>query len=138
MTLIINVKTTIFQDGQEEIIEGTAQGDFIQKDKSSYLQYDEISDQGSIRTIVKMAGDEALILRSGAVKMKLPFKLNQKMSGSYEMSFGKFETMTVAKNIDLCYDNNKGKIDLRYDFSMQGAPSIGTYHLEITFQEEEQ
>ncbi|MDP4157682.1 MAG: DUF1934 family protein [Bacillota bacterium] len=54
------------------------------------------------------------------------------------MPFGKFETMTVAKNIDLCYDKNKGKIDLRYDFSMQGAPSVGTYHLEITFQEEEQ
>jgi uncharacterized beta-barrel protein YwiB (DUF1934 family) len=138
MTVKVNVKTTIFQDGHEEIIEGTAQGDFIQKATSSYLQYDEISDQGGIRTIVKMAGDEALILRTGAVKMKLPFKLNQEMSGSYEMPFGKFETMTVAKNIDLCYDNNKGKIDLRYDFSMQGAPSVGTYHLEITFQEEEQ
>lgn len=137
MTVNINVKTTIFQDGQEEIIEGTAQGDFIQKAQSAYLQYDEISDQGSIRTILKIAEDEALILRSGAVKMKLPFKLNQKMSGNYEVPFGKFETTTVAKNIDLCYDNNKGKIDLRYDFSMQGAPSVGTYHLEITFQEEE-
>ncbi|WML55317.1 DUF1934 domain-containing protein [Neobacillus sp. PS3-12] len=137
MTVNINVKTTIFQDGQEEIIEGTAQGDFIQKAKSSYLQYDEISDQGSIHTILKIAEDEALILRSGAVKMKLPFKLNQRMSGNYEVPFGKFETTTVAKNIDLCYDNNKGKIDLRYDFSMQGAPSVGTYHLEITFQEEE-
>jgi uncharacterized beta-barrel protein YwiB (DUF1934 family) len=138
MTVMINVKTTIFQEEHEEIIEGTAQGDFIEKDKSAYLQYDEISDQGSIRTIVKMAGNEALILRSGAVKMKLPFKLNQQMIGSYEMPFGKFETMTVAKNIDLFYDNGKGKIDLLYDFSMQGAPSVGTYHLEISFQEEEQ
>jgi uncharacterized beta-barrel protein YwiB (DUF1934 family) len=137
MTVMINVKTTIFQEEHEEIIEGTAQGDFIEKDKSSYLQYDEISDQGSIRTIVKMAGNEALILRSGAVKMKLPFKLNQKMIGNYEMPFGKWETMTFAKNIHLYYDHGKGKIDLLYDFSMQGAPS-STYHLEITFQEEEQ
>jgi uncharacterized beta-barrel protein YwiB (DUF1934 family) len=138
MTVKINVKTTIFQDGQEEIIEGAAQGDFFQKDKSAYLQYEEMSDQGSIRTIVKMKQNEALILRTGAVKMKLPFKLNQKKSGSYELPFGKFETTTVAKNIDLCYENGQGKIDLRYDFSMQGAPSVGTYHLEITFQEEEE
>jgi uncharacterized beta-barrel protein YwiB (DUF1934 family) len=138
MSVKMNVKTTIFQDGQEEIIEGTALGDFIQKENASYLQYEEITAEGSIRTIVKMAGTEALILRNGAVKMKLPFKLNQEMRGSYELPFARFETVTVAKHIDLCYESGRGKLDLQYDFSLQGAPGTGTYQLEITFQEEEQ
>jgi uncharacterized beta-barrel protein YwiB (DUF1934 family) len=140
MSVKINVKTTIFQDGREEIIEGTAKGDFFQKENASYLQYEEITEQGSIRTIVKMAGQEALVLRNGAVKMRLPFRLHQKMTGSYELPFGKFETMTMAKNIDLSCDTGtgRGKIDILYDFSMQEAPGVGTYHLEIFFQEEEE
>lgn len=140
MSVKINVKTTIFQDNSQEVIEGATLGDFFQKKTASYLQYEEISDQGSTRTIVKMAGNEALILRSGAVKMRLPFALNQKRSGSYQLPFGKFETRTVTKKMDHCYDPETGKgwIDLLYDFSMQGNQSIGTYHLEITFQEEEE
>jgi uncharacterized beta-barrel protein YwiB (DUF1934 family) len=140
MTVKINIKTTIFQDNSQEVIEGAALGDFFQKETASYLQYEEISDQGSTRTIVKMAGNEALILRSGAVKMRLPFARNQKISCRYKLPFGKFETMTVAKKIDHGYDAEtvKGWIDLLYDFSMQGVQSIGTYHLEITFQEEEE
>ena len=140
MSVKINVKTTITQEDSEEIIEGAVLGDFFQKETASYLQYEEISEQGSTRTIVKMAGNDALILRNGAIKMRLPFSLNQKMSGSYELPFGKFETATVAKKIDHEYDavSGKGRIDLLYDFSMQGTPSVGTYHLEITFQEEEE
>jgi uncharacterized beta-barrel protein YwiB (DUF1934 family) len=132
--LKITVKTTIVQEDHKEIMESTATGEFFQKENASYLQYEESSDQGSIRTTVKVAGNEALILRNGAVKMRLPFALYQPMRGTYKLPFGKFETMTLAKNISL----SKGKIDLLYDFSMQGAPSVGTYHLEITFQEEEE
>lgn len=140
MSVRINVKTTIYQDNSQEVIEGAALGEFFQKETASYLQYEEISDQGSIRTIVKIAGNEALILRSGAVKMRLPFALNQKKSGSYQLPFGKFETRTAAKKINYSYDaeNGKGWIDLLYDFSIQGDQNIGTYHLEITFQEEEE
>jgi uncharacterized beta-barrel protein YwiB (DUF1934 family) len=47
------------------------------------------------------------------------------------MPFGTFETMTRAKRIE----RSAGLIDILYDFSMQGSPA-GTYHLEITFQED--
>ena len=75
MSVKINVKTTIMQEDSEEIIEGAVLGDFFQKETASYLQYEEISEQGSTRTIVKMAGNDALILRNGAIKMRLPFPL---------------------------------------------------------------
>lgn len=140
MSVKINIKTTINQDHHREMIELTAFGRFYQKDKAFFLQYEEAAEEESTRTIVKIAGDKALILRSGAIKMRLPFAINKETKGTYELPFGKFEAVAVAKRIEHSYDveNSKGCIDILYDFSMQGASEAGTYHLEITFQEEKQ
>jgi uncharacterized beta-barrel protein YwiB (DUF1934 family) len=127
----INVKTTIHQQGGKEVHELAVFGRYLEKDGASFLKYEEVQDEGNIRTIVKVAGDEALILRGGAVKMRLPFRLHKKQQGSYEMPFGTFETITLAKRIA----HSEGLIDILYDFSMQGSHA-GTYHLEITFQED--
>lgn len=127
----VTVKTTIHQSGSKETIELVVFGRYYKKEQASFLQYVEETEEGSIRTIVKMAADEALILRSGAIKMRMPFRLHKKMFGSYEMPFGRFETTATAKSIEL----GQGFFNILYDFSMQGNPA-GTYHLEITFQEE--
>ena len=124
----IKVKTTI---DQQETFELTVFGRYYKKEKASFLRYEEVMEEGSVRTLVKVGADEALILRKGAVKMRLPFKLQQTVRGNYEMPFGLFETTTTTKRIEF-KDN---LIDIVYDFTMQGKPS-GTYHLEISFQEE--
>ncbi len=125
----IKVKTTI---DQSETFELTVFGRGYQKGDAFFLQYEEVLEEGSVRTIVKAAGKEALILRSGAVKMRLPFLLHAKQRGSYEMPFGVFETETLAKRIE----HSEGRIEILYDFTMHGAHA-GTYHLEITYQEEQ-
>lgn len=137
MFVKIKIKTAIFHDEGDEIMEAEAFGRFYQKSNANYLQYDEESEAGLTRTIVKVSADEALILRSGAIKMKLPFVLQQKMNGSYELPFGKFAICSFAKRIDHSYlaESGRGHIDLRYDFSIQ--ETLTTYHLVITFQEEE-
>ncbi|MDQ0200906.1 YwiB family protein [Neobacillus ginsengisoli] len=124
----IKVKTTI---DQQDSFELTVFGRYYKKNNAAFLQYEEVTEEGSVRTIVKTAADEALILRSGAVKMRLPFRLHKKMKGSYEMPFGRFETTTTAKKIE----HSDGSIDILYDFALQGSQA-GTYHLEITFQED--
>ncbi|MDR7078647.1 uncharacterized beta-barrel protein YwiB (DUF1934 family) [Neobacillus niacini] len=130
----INVKTTIDQD---ETFELMVFGTYFEKGNAAYLRYEEAMEEGSVRTIVKMAADEALILRGGAVKMRLPFEVNRKLNGSYEMPFGQFATETMAKRIDYSYENGKGHFSVLYDFSMEGAPT-NTYELEIAFQEEKE
>ncbi|MDQ0974417.1 uncharacterized beta-barrel protein YwiB (DUF1934 family) [Neobacillus niacini] len=128
----INVKTTIDHD---ETFELMVFGTYFEKGNSAYLRYEEAVEEGSVRTIVKMAHNDALILRGGAIKMRLPFELNRKLNGSYEMPFGQFATVTKAKRIDYSYENGKGHFGVVYDFSMEGAPT-STYQLEIAFQEE--
>lgn len=135
--MFIHIKTTIFQDNNKDIIESTASGRFYQRKNAFFLQYEEETAEGGIRTIVKLAGKEALILRSGAVKMRMPLKLYKELKGSYELPFVKFETAAIANKIDHSYtnDNGEGHIDLQYEFSIQGSPLV-TYHLEITFKED--
>lgn len=130
----INVKTTI---DQQETFELMVFGTYFEKGNAAYLRYEEAMEEGSVRTIVKMAAKDALILRGGAVKMRLPFELNRKLNGSYEMPFGQFKTVTKAKRLDYSYEKEKGKghFDVLYDFSMEGSPT-STYQLEIAFQEE--
>lgn len=127
----IKVKTTIHQQGGKESMELIVFGRFVQKDGASFLKYEEVLEEGTVRTIVKAAPGEALILRGGAVKMRLPFRLHKKLRGSYEMPFGVFETMTLARRIE----HSEGLIDILYDFTMQGSPA-GTYHVEISYEEE--
>ena len=124
----INVRTTI---NNEETLELVVFGQYYLKNGARFLQYDETTEEGTVHTIVKTAHDKALILRSGAVKMRLPFQLHKTLNGSYEMPFGRFETTTTTR--ELAQDENS--FDILYDFTLQGAPS-GTYHLEITFQED--
>ncbi|MED4224086.1 DUF1934 domain-containing protein [Neobacillus cucumis] len=128
----IKVKTTIHQQEGSETMELTVLGRYLEKDGAVFLKYEEALEEGTVRTIVKVTSEEALILRGGAVKMRLPFMLHKKRRGSYEMPFGVFETMTMTKRLEY----SKGLIDILYDFTMQGSPA-GTYHLEITFQEDE-
>ncbi|ETI69846.1 DUF1934 domain-containing protein [Neobacillus vireti] len=124
----INVKTTI---DEQETFELVVFGRAYRKGDAFYLRYEEVHEEGTVRTIVKVANEEALILRSGAVKMRLPFRLHTELRGSYEMPFGTFETITMARRIE----HKEGLIDILYDFTMQGSPA-GRYHLEITFQED--
>lgn len=124
----IKVKTTI---DQQESMELQVLGRYLEKGAASFLKYEEVQEEGTVRTIVKVSANEALILRGGAVKMRLPFEVNRVLRGSYEMPFGVFETLTLAKRIE----HTEGRMEILYDFAMQGEHA-GTYHLEITFQEE--
>jgi uncharacterized beta-barrel protein YwiB (DUF1934 family) len=133
----IKVKTDIRSGGSKETFELTAFGRYYKKNGSRFLQYEEENEAGTVKTIVKMADGEGLILRSGAVKMRLPFRMNKKMRGSYEMPFGTMEMLTLTKGLSQSFDDGSGtgSFDLLYEMKMQGSQA-NTYHLVITFEEE--
>ena len=139
MPVKIKVKTDI-RDGQgKDTFELTAFGQYYIKANAHFLQYDEAMDEGIAKTVIKISEKEGLILRSGAVKMRLPFLMNKKLKGSYHTPYGVLELDTMTKRLDHQFDEQKrtGTIDLLYELKMQGA-ATGTYHLFISFKEEEE
>jgi len=135
----IHVKTNIYNGKNKESIEWIGFGQYLEKEASSYIKYEEIIEEGTIKTIVKISEREGLILRSGAVKMRLPFLINKQKIGSYESPYGVFQLLTDTKRLELDLDQkqkNTGTLDILYDLKMQGSNN-GTYHMSITFKEEQ-
>nr|WP_321202566.1 DUF1934 domain-containing protein [Cytobacillus horneckiae] len=133
----IKVKTDIRNGKDKETFELTAFGRYYKKDSARFLQYEEAMEDGLVKTIVKISEQDGLILRSGSVKMRLPFRMNKSLRGSYETPYGVFEMMTLTKRMVHSFEEDKsmGSIDLLYELKMQGSRA-GTYHLAITFEEE--
>ena len=135
----IKGKTEIHDGSSKDTFEFTAFGRYYIKGNARFLQYNEEMEEGIVKTIIKMTDQDGLILRSGAVKMRLPFKLNSELRGSYDTPYGVFELITLTKTLthQLDEQTSMGSIELLYDLNMQGAYA-GTYHLSITFKEEEE
>ena len=97
MPVKITVNTTI-QDGTEkETYELITFGHYVKKTKSVFLRYEEIMEEGTINTIVKISGQRGSILRNGAVKMRLPFQKNKTLPEAYETPYGVMEMNTLLR-----------------------------------------
>lgn len=131
----IKVKTTIWNDGEKETFELTTFGRYYEKGNSIFLQYEEVMEEGTVKSIVKVSKDEVLILRSGAVNMRMLFECDKKHAGRYETPFGTMGIQTQTKKLIHSLAGRSGTMDILYDLHMQGALA-GTYHLEIWFEEE--
>lgn len=75
MSVEKNVKIKVISticpiEGDEETYELWLQGVWLKKNSKMYLRYEEVIEDQTIRTTVKMNNDDALILRSGAVNMR--------------------------------------------------------------------
>ncbi|PKG22585.1 DUF1934 domain-containing protein [Niallia nealsonii] len=134
----IRVSTHIYNGKTKDSIEWNGFGQYLEKDNGKYIKYEETAEEGTIKTIIKITENEGLILRSGAVKMRLSFIVNKKRNGSYESPYGTFlvETDTKRMSLELSRESlSAGNFDLLYDLKMQGK-SNGTYHMTIDFKEE--
>ncbi len=135
----ITVKTAIRDGNRKETFELITFGRYYKKENARYLQYDEVMEEElpPVKTIIKISDAEGLILRNGAVKMRLPFKINKRLRGSYTTPYGEFGLTTSTKRMHHQFHEQTGvgEIDILYDLNMQGA-STGTYHLTIDFMKE--
>lgn len=121
-------------EGDEERYEMWLHGSAIKRAGSLYLKYDEVQEEHTIHTTVKCTEDQALILRSGAVKMKLPLRLGETLDGQYENIYGQIPLQTETTFLQVENENMNGRFQVHYDLIINGD-SVGQYKLEIQFQE---
>ncbi|MGG0718961.1 DUF1934 domain-containing protein [Robertmurraya massiliosenegalensis] len=132
----INVNTTIWDNGAKETFELTTFGRYYEKSGSAFLQYEEVMEEGTVKSIVKISKDETLILRSGAINMRLVFEANKKHPGRYETPFGTLGITTRTTSLAHRLFEQAGTLTISYDLHMQGSLA-GKYQLEIKFEEEQ-
>lgn len=127
----IKLTTKIRQpDVEEQVLEMRSEGTMTVKNNRLYLQYEEQLEELSIRTTVKISNDEAVIMRSGGLQMRLPFLLHKEQTGNLTNEQGSF--MLTTKAHELSASDTRFKV--RYDLAM-GSSHVGEYEMEIQFTE---
>ncbi|RUL53130.1 MULTISPECIES: DUF1934 domain-containing protein [Lysinibacillus] len=124
-------------DGEPENYEMWLNGSYINKAGKTYLRYEEVLDDKSIQTTVKMDNLQALILRSGGVKMRLPFNSEKQESGHYDTQFGTLPILTETHQLTHDHEEEhgiNGNFKVQYDLIISGQ-SVGKYTLEIHYSE---
>jgi len=121
-------------DGESESYEMLLTGQLLEKAGSMYLKYEEVQEDKTIRTTMKLGNEQALIMRTGAVKMRLPLNIMEQQIGHYESEFGSMPLVTHTKKMTYTQQAVSGDFHVQYDLLM-GGQSVGNYKLDITFTE---
>ncbi len=126
------VSTIRHPNVQEETINIKTKGILTLKGEQNYLVYEESQNEKTIRTTVKLSGQNALILRSGGVKMRLPLERGEFQNGSYETQYGTMIITTNTKHLHF----EVGRFQVEYELIINEEVA-GTYTLELTYTEAE-
>lgn len=126
------VSTIRHPNVQEETINIKTKGILTLKGEQYYLVYEETQNEKTIRTTVKLSGQNALILRSGGVKMRLPLERGEFQNGSYETQYGTMIITTNTKHLHF----EVGRFQVEYELIINEEVA-GTYTLELTYTEAE-
>lgn len=121
-------------DGDSESYEMWLTGQLLEKAGSMYLKYEEVQEDKTIRTTMKLGNEQALIMRTGAVKMRLPLNIIEQQIGHYESEFGSMPLVIHTKKMTYTQQAISGDFHVQYDLLM-GGQSVGNYKLDITFTE---
>lgn len=135
-TVHIQLHSSIQHPGQEKETHNIqAIGRYTEKKDSAYLQYEEEQEGQKIQTIVKLGEQEALIMRSGAVKMRLPFSIEGDRLGEYRNEQVTFKLQVKTNGLSFRQEKGRnGKFSVMYELHAEGS-LLGTYELSITYSE---
>lgn len=121
-------------DGESESQEMWLTGQLLEKAGSLYLKYEEVLEDKIIRTTMKLGNERALIMRAGAVNMRLPLNIMEQQTGHYDSEFGSMPLVIQTKKMMFSKQVISGDFHVQYDLLM-GGQSVGNYTLDITFTE---
>lgn len=121
-------------DGEAETVEMWLNGHLLEKAGSMYLRYEEVQEDKTIRTTMKLGEEQALIMRAGAVKMRLPLDIAEQQIGHYESELGSIPLVIQTKKMTFTRQAVSGNFYVQYDLLMSGQ-SVGKYIVDITFTE---
>ncbi len=121
-------------DGESESYEMWLTGQLLEKAGKFYLKYEEVQEDKTIRTTMKLGNERALIMRAGAVNMRLPLNIIEQQVGHYDSEFGSMPLVIDTKEMTLTMQVVSGDFHVQYDLLM-GGQTVGNYTLDITFTE---
>ncbi|MGP3560102.1 MULTISPECIES: DUF1934 domain-containing protein [Geobacillus] len=125
----------IRDSARRETVVLEADGVYYIKGTTGYLQFEEENELGRVKTTVKIAPEEVVVIRSGAVEMRQTFRRRQELPGHYQTAFGRWAMAAKTDAIEFHYDDKRkrGRLFLSYELVLQNERS-GRHTLTLTFK----
>ena len=136
-TVHIRLHSSIQHPGQDkETHEIKTTGRYIEKAGTAYLKFIEQQNGEGIQTTVKMGNDQALILRSGPLKMRLPFFRDTDRPGEYKNAQANFKLNVRTKHLEFIKEetSTEGRFSVHYELYTADS-LLGKHELSITYSE---
>ncbi|WOV84623.1 DUF1934 domain-containing protein [Sporosarcina jeotgali] len=135
MPVTIKLKSAIQHPGQEtDKYELEVEGTIIEKSGNRYLRYEEEQNREIIKTMIKLDPEDALVMRTGAIRMRLPFELHGKRVGTYANGPLAMDLLVVTKALSIKNEQTTGEFHVHYDMHSEQS-LLGTYQLTIHYAE---
>ncbi|MDQ0196411.1 DUF1934 domain-containing protein [Paenibacillus wynnii] len=134
----VSVSLVSLHEGEQSVL--NVSGEVIAKGSQLYIRYVEPGQgpQGedvSIRTTLKIAGNELKIIRHGGVESEQSFQEGRRLPGFYRSPYTQFNLATETRELDIVRDGRSLKVSLDYDLYVYEELS-GKFAISLHIQEE--
>lgn len=123
-------------EGEDKKIELITEGRLYKKDDVYYIEYEESSISGleGTKTSIMVEDHRISLERTGAHESRFVFEKGRKYVNYYETPFGNLEMGVFPTRIDSTMDEDKGKLDVKYQLDISGKYA-GSNELKVIYQE---
>ena len=107
---------------EDEPVEVISAGNYLRKDNTHYLSYEEADEDGQItKNRIKITPDSIEMTKQGGITTQMIFIKGQKQYACYETPFGELTLGMTTKYIKVTEENLQLSVALRYDLEVNGT-----------------
>jgi len=136
LSVTVNLKTSIRQEGDLETFSFTETGSLIQMGDTLYLRYTEHQGEYATPVVFKFLPDgEVSLKRSGQSQSHLRFKTDQSIPTRYATGQGSMllDVHTTQLKTDVMPNQTTGTATISYEL-LAGPTHLGEYTVQLHFQ----
>lgn len=114
--VLITVKGIHGNTEEDDIIEVTTKGKYVEKNHKIYVTYVDTS-LDNVKTTIKISNEKVSVLRFGTTNTNLVFEEGITHTMPYETPYGLFQIDSKTNSIDI--SKLKDKIEVKVDYYME-------------------
>lgn len=117
----VHMKGTQIIDGVEDETMVNAEGYCTEKDGSYYIIYDEMIEEHTVKTMIKLGENTVEVIKRGDVESKMVFAPGAEDKFRYSTPFGLMDMMTKTDELNIFQSEGNFKINIQYDLYVGGV-----------------
>ena len=102
-------------EGEKETFETICDGKYHLKNEKHYFMYQENTEHGLVKSIIKVQDESMEVIQSGAVNMHLFLEIGKINACTYDTPFGSIPLDIHTKRIDMYIENHHMKVVAEYE-----------------------